>query len=627
MNRSLRRNVLSVFVQAALASAITASPALAATLTVTSAADSGAGSLRTAVAAAASGDTIVFDCAALGCPTTITLSSQGNNQGFPGPTALAVSGKSITIQGPASGGGVTLQAAPGNTSATSLRHFFVDTGAALTLQNLTLAGGKAIGGNGGIGSDGGGGGAGLGGSIFSQGDLSLSGVSFSGNAASGGSGVDGDQSAATGGGGGLGGDGASGFQCGGGGTGGDGFTGDRTNLIGGLGGPGLGGLGGGAGGVNVPGSPGIGGGGGGGGLGGGDGSEGSGGGGGGTANGGAGGFGGGGGGGGYQISYGRGGVGGFGGGGGGSGGNLVGGASGGIGGGFSSGYGFGGGGGGAGLGGAVFSRSGTLSVQSADALHAISGGNATAGIGGRGAGSGAAAGSGLFVMSNVATTFDIEGTYTIGDVIADDSPYSLTGSGGNSSGTGAGISLVKQGAGTLVLSGINTYAGDTTITSGTLQVDGFIRNVMINAGGTLSGVGTVAGITLNDGGFIAPGDSPGTLSGGSNLVWNGGGAFNMQLGATNAASDSDMLSLGGALTKGSAGTYLFHFSDGNGPPTMNTTYTLITFNSGTTFTADDFTYDYNGANPVLIGTFAVTANSVQFTATTTPVTLQSFEVD
>ena len=189
---------------------------------VTSPADDGPGSLREAITAAATGDTIGFDCTALSCPATITLTSQGNNQGFPGPTAFSIQGKSITIAAP-NPGDITLQAQPGTTSVTSLRLFFVDTGAALTLQNLNLTGGKAIGGNGGNAfKGGGGGGAGLGGAIFSQGTLSLSNVSFEQNGAAGGS------SLGTlpfgqnfGGGGGLGGDGGNGYSGGGGGTGGN----------------------------------------------------------------------------------------------------------------------------------------------------------------------------------------------------------------------------------------------------------------------------------------------------------------------------------------------------------------------------------------------------------------------
>ena len=73
----------------------------------------------------------------------------------------------------------------------------------LTLQNLTLTGGKA---QGGAGIDGGGGGAGLGGAVLvtSNGALTLDGVSLTGNAATGGTGGS-DTQSDSGGGGGLGG--------------------------------------------------------------------------------------------------------------------------------------------------------------------------------------------------------------------------------------------------------------------------------------------------------------------------------------------------------------------------------------------------------------------------------------
>ncbi len=240
----------------------------------------------------------------------------------------------------------------------------------------------------------------------------------------------------------------------------------------------------------------------------------------------------------------------------------------------------------------------------------------------------AAAGSGLFLMSGATTTFDIAGTYTISDSIADDSPTSLPG-GSYTAGAGAGASITKQGAGTLILSGNSTYAGGSLVNAGTLQVDGSIGDATV-AGGTLGGTGSVGNIALNSG-AIAPGDSPGTLNG-TSLTWNGGSAFNFELGATSSTGDSDLLALSGALTKGSGSGFVFHFSDGNGAPTLNTVYTLITFTGPTNFIAGDFSYDYSGSDPSLVGTFAIVdiappLQALQFTATTTPVRLQSFEVD
>jgi hypothetical protein len=608
-NRLLRRNALSVFVQTGLLSLAGISSAYATTWLVNDAGDASvgsgnSGSLRFAFNNALDGDTINFDCVALGCPATITLTSPGNSQGFPGPTALSLTGKTLTIA-ETTLGDVMLQAAPGATSATSLRLFYVDTGAFLTLQNLTLAGGAAIGGNGGSGGYAGGGGGGLGGAIFSQGGLSLIGTSFSGNQAIGGNG--GGNLSGYGGGGGLGGDGGNTYLGGGGGTGGDGFTGGGG--FGGVGGPGALGAGGGAGGTGGgAGNPGSVGGGGGGGFGGGGaGSDGGGGGGGGTGiggpNGGNAGFGGGGG-----ASYNNGGFGGFGGGGGG--GYYNGGGGAGFGGGRGANFqldGSRGGGGGGGLGGAIFVRSGTASFQNIGGIQAINGNSATAGSGTGGGGDGAAFGTGIFLQDNADAAFDLAGgTMTVSDTITGNCAESAACTDGG---------LSKDGAGTLVLSGVDNYNGPTTVSAGVLQVDGTLSAspLTIN-GGTLAGTGTVQAITLGSGATIAPGDSAvGTLNGAS-LVWDGGGAFDFDIGATGTATDTDLLNLTGALSNGGGTGFTFVLRESSATPVVGNTYTLINFGSVTGFVATDFGLGIAG--PLLqsiSGTFTLNAGNLQFT--------------
>ncbi len=153
--------------------------------------------------------------------------------------------------------------------ANSFRVFFVRD-ATVNFSDLTIANGRARGGNGGDGGSGGGGAAGVGGGLFLLGSTAtLNNVTFSNNHAIGGNGGRGLGSPfGAGGGGGIGGDGgdgsAEGFGGGGGGTGGPGS--DATATQGGDGGDGgiFGGVGG-MGGVNSSGEDGIDGGGGGGG--------------------------------------------------------------------------------------------------------------------------------------------------------------------------------------------------------------------------------------------------------------------------------------------------------------------------------------------------------------------------
>ena len=67
--------------------------------------------------------------------------------------------------------------------------------------------------------------------------------------------------------------------------------------------------------------------------------------------------------------------------------------------------------------------------------------------------------------------------------------------------------LTKLGAGTLTLSGANTYSGHTTVSAGTLNVSGsLVSAIDVGAGGTLTGGGaTSTEVTVMAGGTFAPG--------------------------------------------------------------------------------------------------------------------------
>jgi len=68
--------------------------------------------------------------------------------------------------------------------------------------------------------------------------------------------------------------------------------------------------------------------------------------------------------------------------------------------------------------------------------------------------------------------------------------------------------------GTLILSGANTYTGNTNINRGVLQVDGSITsNTFVNHRGTLAGAGTINGNVTNNG-KVSPGalGAPGVLT-------------------------------------------------------------------------------------------------------------------
>jgi outer membrane autotransporter protein len=98
--------------------------------------------------------------------------------------------------------------------------------------------------------------------------------------------------------------------------------------------------------------------------------------------------------------------------------------------------------------------------------------------------------------------------------------------------------LEKIGAGALILAAANTYTGPTTVSAGTLVVNGSIASsaVTVNSGATLSGTGTVGGLTINSGGTFAPGNSPGTMTVAGNLAFQSGALYLVQVTPSIASS-------------------------------------------------------------------------------------------
>ena len=505
---------------------------------------------------------------------------------------------------------MTLDGAGGTLAAAGLNGLFAYEGD-VTIQNLTVAGARAVGGAGGKGLIGGGGGAGLGGGLFvaSGANVTLSDVLFSGDSATGGAGGNGGSSGHS-----------DGYGGGGGLDGGAGGSTDTPSYGGGGGGVGVGATGGGgaagvgnaATNISTPGDPGIVPGGGaagsgnphsykaytpgGGGASGGGGGEGAivGGHGGvaGNFGGGAGGQGGnnggfGGGGGGFTK-----GAGGFGGGGNGNGGsNGVGGGPGGFGAGaggegdegpsspfFNSGLGGGppggGGGGGLGAGGDLFVQQGaTLNIETGS----LGPGTVNPGLGGTGASktnapgaqvlngqNGQAFGGSMFIQGSQVVTL-APGTgldLNIAGVISDqDGAYYSIGEIPQNGNTGIGTLAI--GAGTVTLSGDNTFSGSVTVQNGGSVEAGSANalglasaTVTINATGTTiaaqtvavatnsvtlaagTGLGFSADVTINQGITIAgaptlfansgvDGSIAGVISGTSNFFVGGSGEVSL----------------------------------------------------------------------------------------------------
>jgi fibronectin-binding autotransporter adhesin len=109
-------------------------------------------------------------------------------------------------------------------------------------------------------------------------------------------------------------------------------------------------------------------------------------------------------------------------------------------------------------------------------------------------------------------------------------------------------------AGTLLvgLGGSLTTAGGVSVLGGTLDVRGTV-NAAVTASGTgvVKGTGMISALTLDPGGVVAPGLSPGTLNAG-NTIWNGGGIYNWEVNNFQGTAGSDpgwdLLNITGTLT-------------------------------------------------------------------------------
>ncbi|RFC47442.1 MAG: putative conserved protein, contains a C-terminal beta-barrel porin domain [Verrucomicrobia bacterium] len=161
----------------------------------------------------------------------------------------------------------------------------------------------------------------------------------------------------------------------------------------------------------------------------------------------------------------------------------------------------------------------TLTVQDSETIGSLRGGGATGGD--------------VIIASGQTLTVAETGSQTFAGIIGD--------AGG----------LAKTGVGTLTLTGTNTYTGPTSVTGGQLVVNGSSSDSAhtVGNGGTLGGTGTVGALVVQNGGTIAPGNSPGILNVVGNTTWLNGGNYNWELlNATGAAGTGwDQLAIAGAL--------------------------------------------------------------------------------
>jgi len=233
-----------------------------------------------------------------------------------------------------------------------------------------------------------------------------------------------------------------------------------------------------------------------------------------------------------------------------------------------------GGAGGTGSSGGFAARGGVLNLQINNGTSSLMWGNASTQVAGDGF-------SLIFGSSTADNLVDFKNGLNLGNgtvatrtITVIDNPNSsadIARISGNITETTVGMGLLKDGTGTLELSGNNTYTGATTINAGTLQ---------IGAGGTSGAISSTSGITNN-----------GTLA----------------INRSDALTVSTVISGTGALTKNGSGTLTL---------TGNNTYTgATTVNAGTLQAAATRALGNSTVINVNGGSFLVTAeNAVNDTA-------------
>jgi autotransporter-associated beta strand protein len=167
----------------------------------------------------------------------------------------------------------------------------------------------------------------------------------------------------------------------------------------------------------------------------------------------------------------------------------------------------------------------------------------------------------------------------------------------------------KSGAGTLVLTGDNSFAGTTNIVGGTLEVDGSLASSAVSVGSNaaLAGTGSVGSLIVGQGAMLVPGvgGSIGTLAVAGNLLFQSGSTFQVNVTPTAASA----VNVNGAITI--QGGVVSVMANGTAYKVGTATYPVLTATGGVSGT-----FSTVKSNLVfLVPTLSYTANAVDLTLT------------
>jgi autotransporter-associated beta strand protein len=160
--------------------------------------------------------------------------------------------------------------------------------------------------------------------------------------------------------------------------------------------------------------------------------------------------------------------------------------------------------------------------------------------------------------------------------------------------SGAGASLVKSGAGKLIVSGSNTYTGVTTVSQGSLAVNGSLGNTSVSVGSnaTLQGSGSIGGsVTIASSGTLSAGNSIESLAMGTLTLEAGSNYIQEVDSSATVGLQADLVVVNGNL------------NIANGTTTLTLTDLAGAWNwaNGTKFTMINYSGTWNGGLFVMSG--------------------------
>ncbi|WP_367874402.1 autotransporter-associated beta strand repeat-containing protein [Luteolibacter sp. Populi] len=207
------------------------------------------------------------------------------------------------------------------------------------------------------------------------------------------------------------------------------------------------------------------------------------------------------------------------------------------------------------------------------------------------------------------TTFDVADVSA--SSAADLTISAILGNGRDGNATLVPSGLVKTGPGTLTLAGANTYTAATTVSTGTLLVNGSLADTPVNVtgGATLGGSGSIGGQTTIPGtARLAPGNgsSPGTLTFTNGLALGAASILDLRIG--------DLIRVSGGTASGPlSGTIMVNLSDAGG--FSGGTFTLLDASGATLDGLGAGSFTLGSVIPGYTYQFSQAGSLIQLTAT------------